>query len=853
MIMGRPFRTAFLSLSLLVGTIALAGWIFDVAALKSVLPGWITMKANTAVAILSAGLGLALLPAEPPMDAAPWRRVLAAGSGAVALLLGASVLLEYAAGFSLGIDQVLFHDLDTASLPYPGRMAPATAFALACAGLSVLLVSQVASDREDGRRSLLAAMAAHLLAGILAAAGYLAVTAYVYDVEGLHSFGAFATVALNTASVFLLLSLSILLTYPDLGWRRGFLARPIAWRVFLRLLPVALLVPFVAGAVVVWGARRHLYDPLYGPVLFALVSALTALALTRDSVNAVCRAEGRMDDLSAALRESEAGFRAITDAVPQMVWSTRPDGYHDFFNERWYLMTGTTPDQMTGEGRKAQLHPEDRTRAWTGWQHSLATGEPYEMEYRLRMADGAYRWFLGRALPLLDAGGTVTRWFGTCTDIEQTVAARDALARSRVELERLVVARTQDLQETQTRLAHVQRMEALGQLAGGIAHDFNNVLQAVQSAAALLERRTGDPDGVRRLSRMIFEAAGRGNAITRRLLAFSRRGDLRAEPLDPMPVLADIRDILSHTLGATIEVHTAAAAGLPRMLADQSQLETVMVNLATNARDAMPRGRPAEPSWRPRREHHSRRQARRSHPVALIGRVPTCASSISDTGTRHGRGHARPAPASHSSPPNRPAQGTGLGLAMARGFAEQSGGGLHIESAPGRGTDGDALVPGDRRSARHHRPANACAARASHRSGGKRPGPAVARRRRSHGARRSSRRRWRRRATPSRQPRRARPRLALLDAGERVDLLVSDLSMPGMDGLTLIRQCPVPPGRGSPPSCSPATRRRRRRSRSASAVRGSLALLRKPIRGKSTRPTRSPPCSTLGRRSTAVR
>ncbi len=810
---GGPMRVTALSLSMLVGVVALAGWLFGIPMLDSVLPGLTTMKANTAVGVLACGAGLALLPGTAGGGAATWRRWLGPCCGALALAVGVSALVEYGAGLRLGIDELLFSDPDTTSAPYAGRMAPTTAVAVACAGVSVLLLWLVASWRPAERLTTIAVTTAHGFAGIPAVGGYLGLTAYVYDVEGLHSFGPFATVALNTAAAALLLSVALFLTYPDMGWRRRFVARPVTWRVFSRLLPVALLVPFVAGSIVVWGARRHLYDPLYGPALFALASALTVLGLAWDAASAVRRAEGGLEDLSGALRESEARFRAITDAMPQMVWSARPDGYHDYYNEQWYVLTGTTRDQVAGEGRRTLLHPDDRDRAWTRWQHSLATGEPYEMETRLRMADGAYRWFLGRALPLRDGSGAVSRWFGTCTDIEQTVAARDALARSRLELERLVAARTQDLQETQTRLAHVQRMEALGQLAGGIAHDFNNVLQAVQSAAALLDRRTGDPDGVRRLSRMIFEAAGRGNAITRRLLAFSRRGDLHAEPLDPAPVLADIRDILSHTLGTVIEVRTAATAGLPRMLADLGQLETVLINLATNARDAMPQGGLL-----------SLVAAQETVPEAASMLVPLTPGryirlAVSDTGV--GMDPATLARACEPFFTTKPVgEGTGLGLAMARGFAEQSGGGLHIESTPGRGTVVTLWFPvTDAAPAIAAPPASPVPARARlllvDDEAMVRDILAEEMEAAGYGVI----------AAAS-----GEAALALLAAGEPVDLLITDLSMPGMDGLALIREVRLRRA-GLPAILLTGHATNAAEIAVGGALSGTLSLLRKPVRG----------------------
>ncbi|HEV7229077.1 sensor histidine kinase [Brevundimonas sp.] len=119
-----------------------------------------------------------------------------------------------------------------------------------------------------------------------------------------------------------------------------------------------------------------------------------------------------------ALAESEAKFRAIADSMPQMVWSTLPDGFHDYYNARWYEFTGVPDGSTDGEAWNGMFHPEDQDRAWARWRHSLETGEPYEIEYRLRRHDGVYRWTLGRAMPIRDEDGRITRWFGTCTDID---------------------------------------------------------------------------------------------------------------------------------------------------------------------------------------------------------------------------------------------------------------------------------------------------------------------------------------------------------------------------------------------------------------------------------------------------
>lgn len=133
--------------------------------------------------------------------------------------------------------------------------------------------------------------------------------------------------------------------------------------------------------------------------------------------------EGRANETSrdAALRaaeDSDARFRVLADSMPQMVWSTLPDGFHDYYNARWYEFTGVPAGSTDGEGWNDMFHPDDQARAWALWRHSLETGEPYEIEYRLRRRDGVYRWTLGRAAPIRDEQGRITRWFGTCTDID---------------------------------------------------------------------------------------------------------------------------------------------------------------------------------------------------------------------------------------------------------------------------------------------------------------------------------------------------------------------------------------------------------------------------------------------------
>ncbi len=153
----------------------------------------------------------------------------------------------------------------------------------------------------------------------------------------------------------------------------------------------------------------------------------------RDGLTLLAKAAmGRLDDRRSAreqamaeaearrtLEASDLKFRTLADTMPQMVWSTLPDGFHDYYNARWYEFTGAPAGTTDGEGWNDMFHPDDQDRAWAIWRQSLDTGEPYNIEYRLRHFDGTYRWVLGRALPVRDENGAITRWFGTCTDIHE--------------------------------------------------------------------------------------------------------------------------------------------------------------------------------------------------------------------------------------------------------------------------------------------------------------------------------------------------------------------------------------------------------------------------------------------------
>ena len=595
-----------------------------------------------------------------------------------------------------------------------------------------------------------------------------------------------------------------------------------------------------------------------------------------------------------AFEQSEAQFRALTQALPNQVWTAAPSGELDWFNARVLEDSGLDAEQLLGEGWSVLVHPDDLPLTAERWATAIATGETYQNEFRLRDRDGRYRWRLSRAVPLRDAGGDVVRWVGTNTDIhEQKVAeaqstrdrdrmwamspdlmlvcdldglitaanptatrllgweldefvgrrisefihladlestaaelgklgagrttlafenryrtkeggyrlldwtavseagrvhavGRDitkerAIARDQeriwtlspvlkivavqdgaisainpawthvlgwsdaetlgrslgdflapedhvagaATLERLargervrdeqITLRTQDdgrrhilwtfageadtvygfgrdvseQRVAEEALRQSQKMEAVGQLTGGIAHDFNNLLQGITGSLDLVQKRISQ-GRLSELDRFVtgaMNSAARASALTHRLLAFSRR-----QPLDPRsvranPLVASMEDLLRRTLGERIELELVLAGGLWMTRCDPNQLESAILNLAINARDAMPDG--GKLTIETCNAHLDSQYAARQRDVAPGQYVCIC---VTDTGV--GMDEATIARAFEPFFTTKPiGQGTGLGLSMIYGFARQSEGYAKIYSEVGKGTTFKLYLP----------------------------------------------------------------------------------------------------------------------------------------------------------------
>lgn len=389
-------------------------------------------------------------------------------------------------------------------------------------------------------------------------------------------------------------------------------------------------------------------------------------------------------EAETAMRLNEERLRISQEAggIGTWEWDVRTGKL--FWSDQQYALYGLDPDRTTPinyDEWLQRLHADDRQRMLAEVSDALA-GQADDMktfDFRILSPDGKIRWLHARAEIKRAADGSPVSMIGVNIDITERRETEQALRRLTETLEKRVAEEVSAREAAHAQLQHAQRMEALGQLAGGIAHDFNNVLQAVSGGLALISRRADDPNSVRRFSAMAADAAQRGAAITGRLLTFSRTGELNSEAVSPRLLLDDQREILFHTLGRSVVLTVEADHELPSLLADKAQLETVLVNLAVNARDAMPDGGALT-----LRAWAETVTAQTVHPAGLAP-GEYVAVSVIDTGT--GMDASTLARASEPFFTTKPVgKGTGLGLAMARGFAQQSGGGFAIASQLGIGT-----------------------------------------------------------------------------------------------------------------------------------------------------------------------
>ena len=501
-----------------------------------------------------------------------------------------------------------------------------------------------------------------------------------------------------------------------------------------------------------------------------------------------------------AVRARELQLREFAQRMPIQVWATSPDRQLEWCNDQQTTYAGLTVQEQNSRPWQSYVHEDDAALSTLLWDQALDSGQPYEVEHRLRRADARYFWHRSTAQPIRDAQGHIAHWLGTSTNIDVYKRTEHALAHLNDHLEQQVAARTADcnrmwrlstdlmavadlqgttlsanpawttllgwtqedlvghslfdfidpddqadtqaafvqlrqglpivklenrcrhkdgsyrvvvwkavpegglvhglgrdvtadraaalaLQRSEVALQQAQKMESIGQLTGGVAHDFNNLLQVISGNLQLLGYTVAGQERAQGYVKGALDGVHRAAKLASQLLAFSSRQPLEPQTVNLGSFVSGMQELLHRTLGEGIAVQTVVADGLWNSLVDPTQVEDALLNLALNARDAMDgNGRLTIEARNALLDEACARQQ------ANVVAGEYVLLSVTDTGCGMAPEVLQKAfdPFFSTKPKDK---GTGLGLSMVYGFVKQSGGHIQVFSEPGHGTTVKLYLP----------------------------------------------------------------------------------------------------------------------------------------------------------------
>jgi len=347
------------------------------------------------------------------------------------------------------------------------------------------------------------------------------------------------------------------------------------------------------------------------------------------------------------LRQQERKLRDVVETIPTFAWTALPNGSIDFTNRHWEKYSGFTAEMTAGSGWQEAVHPDDLRRHAEKWRAAVASGDSFENEVRFRRADGEYRWFLARSVPMRDRRGRIVKWYGTTTDIEDRKQA----------------------EQLRADLAHINRVTTLGELTASLAHEIKQPLAATilnaNTCLRWLQRDQPDLDEVRDAAKRIAEDGKRTGDIIDRLQSLYRKSSPKRELVDLNEIVREMVVLLrSEANRYAVSIRTDLAADPPKITADRVQLQQVLMNLMLNGIEAM-------------KETGGVLTVK-----AQLGRDGQLLISVSDTGI--GLPADKADQIFNAFFTTKP-QGSGMGLAISRSIVESHGGRLWATANDGRG------------------------------------------------------------------------------------------------------------------------------------------------------------------------
>lgn len=391
-----------------------------------------------------------------------------------------------------------------------------------------------------------------------------------------------------------------------------------------------------------------------------------------------------MREAQARLLESETRFRTVADSAPALIWMMDASGRPSFANRRYRTFFGIESEDDLEQGWNRLIHPDDAASFEAAFASAIAGRDRFEGLLRVGHSALGERWLRCEGLPRFDGSGVFQGYVGANIDVTEAKQAEDDLKRINELLEERVGEVLAEKAKAEADLMHAQRMEAVGRLTGGVAHDFNNLLTVVIGALDIILRSPNDAAKRQKLGEAALAAARRGEGLTHQLLAFSRRQALRPQPVDLNLQIRESEPLLRRAVGEAVEFKLKLRRGGARVSVDPSQFEAALLNLVVNARDAVSdKGRITVETLSCTIEAGDVVDLAAGDYVCItvadngVGMHPEIIDRVFEPFfTTKGVG-----------------KGTGLGLSQVYGFARQSGGGAHITSTPGRGTEIRLYLP----------------------------------------------------------------------------------------------------------------------------------------------------------------